>query len=148
VRRTRPLLVAFGFALPAVAPASAQVTREWGLQLTGATGTPAFLGAGAVWAWRPGVRDRLLVHGALGAAEDQAAFRFEATWHLMLSPRTERGIGAYIGGGLAGQFAETSHGWLILTGGIEQNPGAKRGWVLELGLGGGVRMTVGYRWRR
>ena len=49
---------------------------------------------------------------------------------------------------MAGQFAETSHGWLILTGGIEQNPGAKRGWVLELGLGGGMRVAVGYRWRR
>lgn len=148
MRRACPILVAFGIALAAAEPAGAQVTREWGAQVTAASGRPAFLGGGASWGWRPGVRDRLLLHGALGAAEHQPALRLEATWHLLLSPRTERGLGAYIGGGLAGQFAETGHGWLILTGGIEQNPGAKGGWVLELGVGGGIRVALGYRWRR
>jgi len=37
---------------------------------------------------------------------------------------------------------------LLLTAGLEQNPGARRGWAMELGVGGGVRFAVGYRWRK
>lgn len=129
-------------------PVSAQVTKERGAQVTALSGRPAFLGAGVVWGWRPGLRDRVVIHGALGAAEHQMAARVEASWQFMLSPRTERGVGAYVGGGIAGQFAETSHGWLLLTAGLEQNPGGSRGWSLELGVGGGMRLALGYRWRR
>lgn len=127
---------------------SAQVRQEWGGQVTAATGRPAFVGMGPVWAWRPGLRDRLLLHGAVGGAEHQVALRLEATWQLLISPRTERGVGAYIGGGLAGQFADTHRGWLLAAIGIEQAPGGTRGWVAEIGLGGGFRVAVGYRWRK
>jgi len=147
VRGTFPAVL--GLALLLLArPAASQVKHEWGAQVTGASGRPAFLGAGVVWGWRPGTRDRMVLHGALGAAEHQPAVRVEAAWHFMLNPRTEKGVGAYIGGGIAGQFAETNHGWLLLTAGLEQNPGARRGWTLELGVGGGVRFAVGYRWRK
>jgi hypothetical protein len=129
-------------------PAESQVKQEWGAQITAASGRPAFLGAGVLWAWRPGTRDRMVLHGALGAAEHQAAVRVEAAWQFLLSPRTEKGVGAYIGGGIAGQFADTNHGWLLVTAGLEQNPGARRGWAMELGVGGGVRFAVGYRWRK
>jgi len=147
VSRALLFLLSVGAVPVSAMPVPAQVSREWGAQVTAASGRPAFLGGGVVWGWRPGLRDRLVLHGALGAAEHQAGLRLEATWQFLLAPRTQRGVGAYIGGGLAGQFAATSHGWLILTGGIEQNPGARRGWVLELGVGGGLRMAVGYRWR-
>ena len=129
-------------------PLQSQIRHEWGGQVTGTTGRPAFVGAGPLWAWRPGTRDRMMLHGALGAAEHQAALRVEAAWHFMLNPRTEKGVGAYLGGGVAGQFAGTNHGWLLLMAGLEQNPGARRGWTVELGVGGGVRFTVGYRWRK
>lgn len=145
--RTLLFLIAFGAVLVPAIPAVAQIAHERGAQITTASGKPAFLGAGVVWAWRPGLRDRLLLHGALGGAEHQGAVRVEAAWHFMLAPRTERSLGAYVGGGLAGQFAQTRHGWLLLIGGIEQNPGARKGWVLELGVGGGVRLALGYRWR-
>ena len=149
MRRTLPLVV--GFALVIAGPAGAQekrITHEWGLQLTGTTGRPAFLGAGPVWAWRPGIRDRLLLHSAIGGSEHQTALRLEASWHFLLSPQTRKGVGAYLGGGIAGQFAQSSHGWLMLSAGVEQNPAAGRGWMAEVGLGGGVRFVVGFRWRR
>jgi hypothetical protein len=38
-------------------------------------------------------------------------------------------------------------GYLVLTLGMEQRPGAASGWMVELGLGGGVRLSGGYRWR-
>jgi hypothetical protein len=147
---TRPLavLIASIALVFATRTASAQLTREWGAQVTAVSGRPAFLGAGGVWGWRPGTRDRVVIHGALGAAEHQVAARVEASWQFMLSPQTERGVGAYVGGGIAGQFAATSHGWLMLTAGLEQNPGRSRGWSLELGIGGGIRVAAGYRWRR
>lgn len=125
-----------------------RMTHEWGAQVTGTTGRPAFLGAGPSWSWRPGLRDRLVLHGALGAAEHQSALRLEASWHFLLGPQTRKGLAAYVGGGIAGQFAETSHGWLMLTAGLEQGPAAPRGWFVEAGIGGGGRLSVGFRWRR
>jgi len=125
-----------------------RVKSEWGAQVTGTTGKPAFLGAGAFRAWRPGLRDRAVVHAALGSAEHQVGLRAEATWQFLISPQTERGLGAYVGGGIAGQFAESNRGWLVLLVGLEQNPAARRGWSVELGIGGGIRLAAGYRWRR
>lgn len=147
---TRPLAVVIASTALMFSnrPASGQVTKEWGAQVTGLGGRPAFLGAGVVRGWRPGLRDRVVIHAALGAAEHQVGARVEASWQFMLSPRTERGVGAYVGGGIAGQFAKTNHGWLLLTAGLEQNPGGPRGWSLEMGIGGGVRLALGYRWRR
>jgi hypothetical protein len=149
VRGTLSLIV--GLALLLAGQAESQekrMTHEWGAQVTGTTGRPAFLGAGPSWAWRPGLRDRLIVHGAVGAAEHQTAVRLEASWHFLLSPQTLKGVTAYVGGGIAGQFAQTSQGWLLLTAGVEQGPGASRGWFAETGIGGGVRLAVGFRWRR
>lgn len=149
MRRTLPIIAAFTLLVARRGESQEKrVTHEWGAQVTGTTGRPSFLGAGPVWAWRPGLRDRLQLHGALGAAEHQTAVRLEASWQFLLNPQTRKGVGAYVGGGIAGQFAESNHGWLVLTAGVEQNPAAGRGWVAEVGMGGGVRLAVGIRWRR
>ena len=147
----RPLWVVVGLSFLLAGRIQSQeqrVSHEWGAQATGATGRPAFLGVGASWAWRPGLRDRLVLHGAAGSAEHQAAVRLEASWHFLLSPQTRKGVGAYIGGGIAGQFAESNRGWLLLTAGVEQSPAAAKGWFAEAGIGGGVRIAIGFRWRR
>jgi hypothetical protein len=149
VRRTLPVVA--GIALVMAGRADAQekrVSHEWGAQVTTTTGRPAFLGAGPAWAWRPGLRDRLQLHGALGAAEHQVAVRLEASWQFLLNPQTRKGVHAYVGGGIAGQFAESSHGWLLIVAGVEQSPAASRGWFAEAGIGGGVRIAIGFRWRR
>ena len=39
-------------------------------------------------------------------------------------------------------------GYLVLLLGLEARPGAFHGWSVELGVGAGVRVAVGYRWRR
>jgi hypothetical protein len=36
----------------------------------------------------------------------------------------------------------------MLTLGLEARPGAPSGWALEVGLGGGVRVSAGWRWRK
>jgi hypothetical protein len=127
---------------------AAQVKHDVGLQLTGATGRPAILGLGPVWAWRPGLRDRVLLHVGLGVAEHQLATRAEAQWQFLLQPLARTGVGVYAGAGLAGQAAETTKGWIVAVLGVESRPGGPAGWTAELGIGGGIRAALGYRWRR
>jgi len=40
-----------------------------------------------------------------------------------------------------------SRGYLVLTIGLEERPRSSSGWALEAGIGGGVRLGLGYRWR-
>jgi hypothetical protein len=57
-------------------------------------------------------------------------------------------MGAYAGGGVAGIAGPDDRGYLVLLLGIEAGPGARGGWALEAGVGGGLRLAAGYRWRR
>jgi hypothetical protein len=50
-------------------------------------------------------------------------------------------------GGVAGQVGRGSQGYVVLGLGLERAPGGRSGWALEAGVGGGVRVTVGWRWR-
>jgi len=52
--------------------------------------------------------------------------------------------------GLAFAGAATTHGAGYLTAlvGVEDAPGRTAGWYAEVGLGGGVRVAAGWRWRR
>ncbi len=139
--------VALALGLGAPGPATGQVAGELGLHLTAATGRPAGVFAGPGASWRIGRRDRIAFTSGAGLSEHRAAARAEAMWHFLLAPRAERGIGAYFGGGVAGQVGRATRGWVVFTAGVESRPGAGRGWVLELGVGGGVRVSAGYRWR-
>ncbi len=38
-------------------------------------------------------------------------------------------------------------GYIVLTLGVESRPGSGGGWFVEGGVGGGVRLAGGYRWR-
>jgi len=53
-------------------------------------------------------------------------------------------------GGLAffGAEGERGAGYLTAQVGVEAAPGRRRGWYAELGLGGGVRLSLGRRFRR
>jgi hypothetical protein len=46
--------------------------------------------------------------------------------------------------------SERARGASYLTAllGVDQGPGARAGWYAELGLGGGVRLALGRRFRR
>jgi hypothetical protein len=41
-----------------------------------------------------------------------------------------------------------TQGYMVLGLGVESSPGARSGWALEAGIGGGFRIALGYRWRR
>jgi hypothetical protein len=93
-------------------------------------------------------RVRIALTAGAGVADAEPAGRGELLGHFLLDPTARRGAGAYAGGGIAGVIGSVDEGYLVLLLGLEARPGAGSGWAVELGVGGGVRIAAGYRWRR
>ncbi|HEX5004885.1 MAG TPA: hypothetical protein VFV65_06180 [Gemmatimonadales bacterium] len=141
-----------GAALCGIAPAAvaAQGTvREWGLQGVAAFASPADYTAGLVAAVRPAARTRIALFAGGGLTSDGGGVgRAELVGHFLLNPRSLR-PGLYAGGGLAGVFASgDANGFIVVLVGIESRPGGPGGWFVEAGVGGGTRVSAGYRWRK
>ena len=130
--------------------AGAQQVVEIGPQASLVAADPASVVAGGYAAIRTAGRSRFAIAGGLGAADEgDLAWRAEFAGHFLLSPRALSGTGAYLGGGIAAADAgEGANGYLMLLAGLESRPGAPSGWAVEAALGGGVRLSVGWRWRR
>jgi hypothetical protein len=80
----------------------------------------------------------------VGDLEGELAFRPEALAFFHLNPFKVRGVAPYVGGGVAGVFgADQSRGYIVALAGVEWRPGTPRGWFAEVGVGGGVRASVG-----
>ena len=99
---------------------------------------------------RSGGQGRFAVAAACGDYERALGVRVEATAQFLLRPGERSGIGPYGGLGLAFVGSDGVRGASYLTAllGVDQAPGARAGWYVELGLGGGVRLALGRRFRR
>ncbi len=107
-----------------------------------------FLGGGAGLGWRNRGRLRALVTASLGDQRGSVAVRPEALVSFSLNPFKRRGVTPYGGGGLAAVFSrEADREYLLLVIGVEANPGASFSWFVEGGVGGGVRLSAGFRRR-
>lgn len=84
----------------------------------------------------------------MGGSGGELALRAELLGHFLLSPNKIKGTAPYFGAGVAAVGGPVERGYLVLTLGVEQRPGAGSGWAAEAGLGGGFRLALGYRWRR
>ncbi len=134
-------------ASPAVLLAQARVQRERGLDLVAVTSRPEqWLLGGSLWR-RVSPRTRLGGLVAGGVAGGEAALRAELAGHFLLNPNTASGLSLHGGGGLSFSRGRARGEHILVVVGIESRAGATRGWVLEAGLGGGVRVGVGWRWR-
>jgi hypothetical protein len=129
-------------------PAAAQRAAEIGLHALLTTSSPVLWGGGVYGAFRPSTRFRIAATVAAGETDGDVAARGELLGHFLLNPTNLGGIGAYAGGGVAGTAGLEDRGYLVLLLGIEAGPGARDGWALEAGVGGGLRLAAGYRWRR
>lgn len=109
-----------------------------------------FSGAAVGIARRPGGESRLALVTAFGAVDGHAALRLEATAQFIVLPGAKTGISPYGGVGVAylGARPYRGSGMLVMLVGVEQAAARPRGWFGELGLGGGLRLRLGYRWRR
>jgi hypothetical protein len=130
-------------------PALAQrVDRELGVQVYSALADGEEFGVQLYGAVRPTRRGRVSLSVGAGSGEGSLRYRVEGLGHVLLSPRRTRGAGLYAAGGLG--LAGRGEYELRLIGvvGLEGRPGARRGWVVEGGFGGGWRVSAGLRWRR
>ncbi len=139
-------------ALVAAVPARAQqlVATEAGAGAVLVLAHRGFWGPEVSVARRPGGQGRFAFSVAGGDYDGVVGMRLQATAQLLLRPGDRTGLGPYGGLGLAFVGAEAAHGAGYLTAllGVESAPGRAAGWYAELGLGGGVRLAVGRRWRR
>jgi hypothetical protein len=128
-------------------PAGAQVRHELGVQGIAAFSDPAVIVAGGYAAWRPSGRTRISGTGGVGVSDGGFAWRVEALGHFLVSPDEVSRPGFYLAGGVAATGGPATRGYLVAALGLEQRPGRKEGWALEMGVGGGFRVGLGYRWR-
>jgi hypothetical protein len=149
--RRRLLAAALGAAASAGAGrAQAQAVRELDLHALGVASDPVFLGVGGGYAWRDPRRTRVLASVVLGALGGTGvAGRADIAWHFLLDPRKRQGSAVYGGGGLSVQAgAGQVKPYVLLVLGAENAPGGSGGSYVEVGVGGGVRAVIGYRWRK
>jgi hypothetical protein len=135
-------------ALAAAPPAAAQRVTELGVQATTTLSNPALIVAGGSGAVRLSERGRLALTLGAGLSDGAAAWRAEAMGHFLLAPRRRAGAAAYAGAGVAAVGGPVERGYVILALGLEDAPGRRSGWFGEVGVGGGVRLVAGWRWRR
>ena len=126
--------------------AAAQRARELGLVGIFTAQDEELFAGGLYGAVRTTRRTRLAMTAAAGSAGGEFVLRGELLGHFLLSP-TSRSVGLYGGGGIAGIAGAGEEGFLVLLLGVEHAPGGRSGWYLEGGLGGGARISAGYRWR-
>ncbi|MEO8139623.1 MAG: hypothetical protein ABI742_08260 [Gemmatimonadota bacterium] len=130
-------------------PVHAQEPRgyEAGIEALATLADPSFAGGGISLGLRPGGSIRIVLTATPGVLRNRIAARGELLAELMLTPAKRRGVGIYGLAGVAGQVGRRDAGRLVLGLGIEGAPAAGSGWHLEAGLGGGVRIAAGWRWR-
>lgn len=132
------------------APLSAQstVVREAGLATVVTFAEPAVYTAGLTASLRPSLRTRVALYAGGGLSDGEGVGRAELVGHFLLTPRSAH-TGVYGGGGLAGVFGSGfADGYIVLLLGVEGAPGGRGGWFVEAGIGGGARLSAGYRWRK
>ncbi len=134
-------------ALAAAPPLAGQEVRELGLQATVTASDPVLGTAGLYAALRPSQRTRLSAAVGAGGSDGEAAWRGELLLHFLLNPAARRRPGAYLAGGIAAVGGPVERGYLVVTLGLEADPGSASGWFVEAGVGGGARLAGGYRWR-
>jgi len=127
---------------------SAQTAREIGVHATVLTTDPTVWLGGLSGAVRPSSRVRAVALIGAGVQGDAVAWRGELLWQFLLTPRARQGVGVYGGGGVGVSGGPDTEGVVVLTVGLEARPGSRTGWAFEVGVGGGVRLSASYRWRR
>ena len=143
-----PWASAFLVALAAPLAAQSGGVRELGLQAVATAAEPAAYTAGFTAAIRPAGRLRLALFAGGGVSGGEGVGRAELVAHFLLNPRSTA-LAWYGGGGIAGVFGSGQDaGYMVVLLGVDWAPGGAGGWFAEAGVGGGARVSVGYRWRR
>ena len=123
-------------------------TTIWQVQALGTSASSRFLGAGMGVGRRAGGRLTYQFSLTPGVVRSSLAVRSEGLLAFSLDPARRDGVSPYGGGGIAVLMtSESTAAFLVLMVGLESAPQTRSGWFAELGLGGGVRGSVGWRIR-
>jgi hypothetical protein len=139
--------LALGAGLATPGDLAGQRVRELGPQVLVAAREPVVVAGGLFAGLRTTRRTRLALTAGVGGADGETVWRGELLGHFLLNPGSRRAPGLYAGGGIALSGGPDEEGNVVILVGLEGRPGARSGWALEAGLGGGFRATAGYRWR-
>lgn len=136
-------------ALPAGLTGQAPKATEIDLGALATWARRDFYGASLGAAARPGGQGRVAFTVGAGSAGGSAAVRLEGTAQFLVTPGARHGVTPYAGLGFAYVGVRGVPGSAVMLAllGVEQAAGRPHGWFLELGLGGGTRLRLGYRWR-
>lgn len=138
-----------GLLLLAAWPAHAQrITQEVGVQLFVLSGDEPLVGGAGYAAIRPTTRSRISLALGAGGRDGEMTGRGELLGHFLFSSGRKQGPGVYAAGGLAVDIHGEANSWIVGAVGVEAAPGARSGWMAEIGVGGGWRGVLGWRWRR
>lgn len=128
--------------------ARAQRALEWRAQAIGLVAPRPFVGGGGGLVVRGRAGLGVGGTGVLGVQAGRLAARGEVLLSFSLDPVRERGVAPYVAGGVAVVGDATGAGeFLVAVLGLSINPGAARGWFVEAGVGGGVRLSAGLAFR-
>lgn len=142
--RTSVLLL----GLASLPPALAAQGREAGVSAFITTARATTAGLLAQVGLRPGgTAPRIVAALGVGVADGDGVGRAELVAHLLVPPSPAARVGFYLGGGLAGVTGPDATGWLVALAGAETDPGGVSGFALEFGIGGGARLSAGWRRR-
>jgi hypothetical protein len=147
-RRAAARVLGTLLAAAVASPAAAQQVLELGVTGIATASDPALVVGGGYAAVRTSQRTRLSAALGAGASDGRGAWRGEVLAHFLLNPTRRRGTAVYGAGGVAAVGGPVDQGYLVLTLGLEARPGARSGWFVEAGVGGGARLAAGFRWRR
>jgi hypothetical protein len=137
-------------AAAAASPVRAQGAPQWWLGALGTTTGPRvkFVGAGPGVGVSPTPRVSLRLLAAGGWSGGGAAGRAEALAAFSLAPWSGRGLEPYVAGGLAATASRGGiRGYATAMVGLALATQRRAGWFGEIGVGGGLRLAAGIRWR-
>jgi hypothetical protein len=134
----------------AAPPVRAQRSPEWRLEAVGTAvrGAVRFLGAGLGLDVRTTPRVSLGVLLAGGRSGSGLAARGEALAAFSLAPVSGQGLEPYLAGGLAAMASGSgAQGYATALVGVTFASQRRASGFVEAGVGGGLRLGAGIRWR-
>lgn len=92
-------------------------------------------------------RDRVVGTVGLGSREAGLIGRGEVGWQILLDPARQKGVSPFAGAGIAVERDTAWRELVMVEVGVAVHPGRGPGWVLSVGVGGGLRLMVSHHWR-
>ena len=130
-------------------PLTAQRTVLWQAQTLVTTAADPFVGAGVGVGVRSSGRFGAGASVNAGTLDSQLAVRSEGVVSFHMNPRRTNGVSLYAVGGIAVEATDGfTREFLLFALGLDHRPRSRRGWFVEAGVGGGLRLTAGFRFRR